>query len=204
MAVVTVFSTTVTEAAEVKPQLVTVENHPYHPNDALREYLAQYGIVIEAWYPLGHGDASLREEPVFARLAEKYGKSPVQVILRWHIQKGNSIIPGSKSPAYLADTWTSSTSRWPTTRWPRSANPSFVYPRLSEILSTEQPDSNSNKRPSISSYCWRHVSSCYTRNIGKSSHSSSSVMSDSLFSIPSPRSSSDLKLSHSKARAGLW
>ena len=93
----------VIEAAEVKPQLVTVENHPYHPNDALREYLSQYGIVIEAWYPLGHGDASLREEPVFAKLAEKYGKSPVQVILRWHIQKGNSIIPGSKSPAHLAD-----------------------------------------------------------------------------------------------------
>ena len=80
-----------------------MENHPYHPNDALREYISQYGIVIEAWYPLGHGDASLRNEPVFARLAEKYGKSPVQVILRWHVQKGNSIIPGSKSPAHLAD-----------------------------------------------------------------------------------------------------
>ena len=93
----------VIDAAEVKPQLVTVENHPYHPNDALREYLAQYGIVIEAWYPLGHGDASLRNEPVFAKLAAKYGKSPVQVILRWHIQKGNSIIPSSKSPAHLAD-----------------------------------------------------------------------------------------------------
>ncbi|MBR3384446.1 MAG: aldo/keto reductase, partial [Atopobiaceae bacterium] len=92
----------VIDAAEVKPQLVTVENHPYHPNDELREFLSQYGIVIEAWYPLGHGDASLREEPVFAKLAEKYGKSPVQVILRWHIQKGNSIIPGSKSPAHLA------------------------------------------------------------------------------------------------------
>ena len=76
----------VIDAAEVKPQLVTVENHPYHPNDELREYLSQYGIVIEAWYPLGHGDASLRNEPVFAKLAAKYGKSPVQVILRWHIQ----------------------------------------------------------------------------------------------------------------------
>ncbi len=48
------------------PQLVTAENHPYHPNDALREYLSQYGIVIEVWYPLGHGDAALHEEPVFA------------------------------------------------------------------------------------------------------------------------------------------
>ncbi|MDI9590427.1 MAG: aldo/keto reductase [Acidobacteriota bacterium] len=93
----------VIDAAEIRPQLVTVENHPYHPQDDLRAYLAQYGIVIEAWFPLGHGDAALREEPVFAELAEKYGKSPVQVILRWHIQKGNSIIPGSKSWDHLKE-----------------------------------------------------------------------------------------------------
>ena len=59
--------------------------------------------MIEAWYPLGHGDKALRDEPVFARLGEKYGKTPAQVILRWHTQMGTSIIPGSKNPAHIAD-----------------------------------------------------------------------------------------------------
>ncbi len=90
-------------AAEVKPQLVTVECHPYFAQTELRTYLAQYGIVIEAWYPLGHGDKGLQAEPVFTTLAEKYGKTPAQVILRWHTQMGTSIIPGSKNPEHIAD-----------------------------------------------------------------------------------------------------
>ena len=93
----------VIEHAEVKPQFVTVECHPYFAQAELREYLGQYGIVIEAWYPLGHGDKALQAEPVFARLGEKYGKTPAQVILRWHTQMGTSIIPGSKNPAHIAD-----------------------------------------------------------------------------------------------------
>ena len=59
--------------------------------------------MIEAWYPLGHGDKGLLEEPIFVALAEKYGKTPAQVILRWHVQMGTSIIPGSKNPAHIAD-----------------------------------------------------------------------------------------------------
>ena len=93
----------VIEAAEVKPQLVTVECHPYHQQRDLREFLAPYGTVIEAWYPLGHGDAGLLAEGVFSRLGEKCGKSAAQVILRWHTQMGTSIIPGSKNPAHIAD-----------------------------------------------------------------------------------------------------
>ncbi|OUN44151.1 aldo/keto reductase [Enorma massiliensis] len=93
----------VIDHAEVKPQLVTVECHPYFAQSDLREYLSQYGIVIEAWYPLGHGDKGLQEEPVFTKLAEKYGKTPAQVILRWNVQMGTSIIPGSKNPAHIAD-----------------------------------------------------------------------------------------------------
>ena len=93
----------VIDHAEIKPQLVTVECHPYFAQSGLREYLSQYGIVIEAWYPLGHGDKGLQEEPVFTKLAEKYGKAPAQVILRWHVQMGTSIIPGSKNPAHIAD-----------------------------------------------------------------------------------------------------
>ena len=93
----------VIEVADIKPQLVTVECHPYHAQRDLRAYLAPYGTVIEAWYPLGHGDKGLLEEPVFVTLAEKYGKTPAQVILRWHVQMGTSIIPGSKNPAHIAD-----------------------------------------------------------------------------------------------------
>ena len=93
----------VIDHAEIKPQLVTVECHPYFAQSDLREYLSQYGIVIEAWYQLGHGDKGLQEEPVFTKLAEKYAKTPAQVILRWHVQMGTSIIPGSKNPAHIAD-----------------------------------------------------------------------------------------------------
>lgn len=93
----------VIDHAEIKPQLVTVECHPYFAQSGLREYLSQYGIVIEAWYPLGHGDKGLQEEPVFTKLAEKYGKTAAQVILRWHVQMGTSIIPGSKNPVHIAD-----------------------------------------------------------------------------------------------------
>ena len=90
-------------AAEIKPQLVTVECHPYFAQTELRGFLEPYGIVIEAWYPLGHGDAVLQAEPVFAELAGKYDKTPAQVILRWHTQMGTSIIPGSKNPQHIVD-----------------------------------------------------------------------------------------------------
>lgn len=93
----------VIEVAEIKPQLVTVECHPYFTQEELRAYLKPYGIVIEAWYPLGHGDAGLMGEPVFSKLAEKYGKTPAQIILRWHTQMGFSIIPGSKNPDHIKD-----------------------------------------------------------------------------------------------------
>lgn len=79
------------------------EVHPYSQEKELKAFLAKEGIVIQAWYPLGHGDKALMEEPLFARLAEKYGKSSAQIILRWHIQDGNIVIPGSKNPAHIRD-----------------------------------------------------------------------------------------------------
>ncbi len=65
--------------------------------------LTGQGMAIQAWYPLGHGDKALIEEPVFSKLAQKYGKSNAQIILRWHIQSGNIVIPGSKNPAHIKD-----------------------------------------------------------------------------------------------------
>ncbi len=56
-----------------------------------------------SWYPLGHGDRSLINESIFTELGKKYGKSPAQVILRWHTQMGFVVIPGSKNVAHIKD-----------------------------------------------------------------------------------------------------
>lgn len=60
-------------------------------------------IKLMSWYPLGHGDKSLINEPVFAELGKKYGKSPAQIILRWHTQMGFVVIPGSKNVDHIKD-----------------------------------------------------------------------------------------------------
>ena len=86
---------------EVRPSVLQTEVHPYAQEKELKEFLEQEKIVIQAWYPLGHGDAALIEEPVFGKLAEKYGKTNAQVILRWHVQAGNVVIPGSKNPEHI-------------------------------------------------------------------------------------------------------
>ena len=88
---------------EVKPTILQTEVHPYAQQKELKAFLAENGMVIQAWYPLGHADKGLLEEPLFTRLAAKYGKSNVQIILRWHIQAGNVVIPGSKNPAHIHD-----------------------------------------------------------------------------------------------------
>ncbi len=91
------------DICEVKPAVLQTEVHPYDQEKELKEFLAKADIVIQAWYPLGHGDAALLQEPVFAKLGEKYKKSPAQIILRWHIQDGNIVIPGSKNPDHIRD-----------------------------------------------------------------------------------------------------
>lgn len=88
---------------EIKPTVLQTEVHPYYQEKELKKFLAENGIYIQAWYPLGHGDAGLLHEPVFARLGEKYQKSAAQIILRWHIQDGNIVIPGSKNPEHIRD-----------------------------------------------------------------------------------------------------
>ena len=91
------------ETMEIKPQVVQVEAHPYFPQTQLKKILSETGMGLMAWYPLGHGDKNLVNEPVFTELAAKYGKSNAQIILRWHIQSGNVVIPGSKNPAHIRD-----------------------------------------------------------------------------------------------------
>ena len=88
---------------EIAPQFIQVEAHPYFTQKELRKTLDKYGIKLMSWYPLGHGDKSLMEEPVFAALGKKYGKTPAQIILRWHTQMGFVVIPGSKNVAHIKD-----------------------------------------------------------------------------------------------------
>ena len=91
------------DTMEIKPQVVQVEAHPYFPQNELKKVLAQTGMGLMAWYPLGHGDKALIGESVFGELAEKYGKTNAQIILRWHMQSGNIVIPGSKNPDHIRD-----------------------------------------------------------------------------------------------------
>ena len=88
---------------EIAPQFIQVEAHPYYTQKELRATLDKYGIKLMSWYPLGHGDKSLMEEPVFVELGKKYGKTPAQVILRWHTQMGFVVIPGSKNVDHIKD-----------------------------------------------------------------------------------------------------
>lgn len=91
------------EAAVIKPAVLQVECHPYYQQRALKERIAPYGTVIESWYPIGHGDRNLINESVFGKLGKKYGKTNVQIILRWHIQEGNIIFPKSTNPQHIRD-----------------------------------------------------------------------------------------------------
>jgi len=88
---------------EIAPQFIQVEAHPYFTQAELRKTLDRYGIKLMSWYPLGHGDKALLQEPVFAKLGEKYGKTPAQVILRWHTQMGFVVIPGSRNVDHIRD-----------------------------------------------------------------------------------------------------
>ena len=87
----------------IKPAVIQVECHPYWNQDDLRKKVGKYGTLIESWYPIGHGDKSLIENELFTKLGKKYKKTNVQVILRWHIQKGNIVFPKSSNPKHIKE-----------------------------------------------------------------------------------------------------
>ena len=91
------------DICEVKPAVLQTEVHPYFREKELKEFLEKEEIKIQAWYPLGHGDNALLEEAALVELGKKYQKSTAQIILRWHIQDGNIVIPGSKNPEHIKD-----------------------------------------------------------------------------------------------------
>ena len=88
------------DETDLRPTINQIELHPGFPQDELRAFNAENDIVTEAWSPLAQGDLS---NPTLRELADKYGKSPAQVVLRWHLQLGNVVIPKSKTPARIAE-----------------------------------------------------------------------------------------------------
>ncbi len=88
---------------EIKPQVMQIECHPMAQRVETRELAAQYNIQVECWYPLKHADDTLLGDTTLEEIAEAHGKSVVQVIVRWHIQEGFSVIPGSTNPAHIQE-----------------------------------------------------------------------------------------------------
>lgn len=91
----------VIDKAKILPSTIQVECHPYYQQNNLKDFLDKYGIKLESWYPIGHGDPNLLNEPLFTELGAKYNKSNVQIILRWQIQDGNIVIPKSINPEHI-------------------------------------------------------------------------------------------------------
>lgn len=93
--------------ASVTPAIIQNENHIYYQNNELKDYVKQYGIVIESWYPFGgrgHTSENFNNE-IIAKLANKYKKTSAQIILRWQIQAGYIVIPGSKNSEHIKENY---------------------------------------------------------------------------------------------------
>ena len=91
--------------AEIVPAVIQNENHIYYQNNELQEYVKQYGIIIESWYPFGgrgHTDENFNNETII-KIAKKYNKTSAQIILRWQLQAGYIAIPGSKNPDHIKE-----------------------------------------------------------------------------------------------------
>ncbi|MFB1081946.1 aldo/keto reductase [Jeotgalibacillus sp. JSM ZJ347] len=84
----------------VKPVLNQVECHPYFAQLELKEFCAKHDIFLEAWSPLMQGGEVLEDE-IIRNIAEKYGKEPAQVVIRWHLQSGSIVIPKSVTPSRI-------------------------------------------------------------------------------------------------------
>ena len=95
----------VVNAVTIVPALLQNETHPYHQSTEMKEHIAQYGTVMESWFPLGgRGNTqTLFNDPVIAGIAAAHGKSSAQVILRWHLQAGNIAIPGSHNEKHIQE-----------------------------------------------------------------------------------------------------
>ena len=93
--------------ATITPAVIQNENHIYYQNTELQDYVSQYGIIIESWYPFGgrgHTSENFNNETI-KKIAEKYNKTSAQIILRWQLQAGYIVIPGSSNPDHIAENY---------------------------------------------------------------------------------------------------
>src|SRR3974390_1539324 len=98
------------EAARIKPAVVHVESHPYHPQWELLDYCRKNGIVLQAFAPLGHSsEPNLLADPVITTIANQVGKTPAQVALAWAIQRGTALLTTSKTPSRIKENFDVST-----------------------------------------------------------------------------------------------
>ena len=96
---------TIMDSATIKPAVLQIECHPYAQRLEMRKKAAEHGIVVECWFPLGGAasEGALFKDPVIQKIAKAHGKTPAQIILRWHIQEGFSVIPGATNPDYIKE-----------------------------------------------------------------------------------------------------
>ncbi|MEU4822939.1 MULTISPECIES: aldo/keto reductase [Actinomadura] len=92
----------VIDEADVVPAVNQIELHPYFQQDGMRAFHRDHGIRTEAWAPLGQGHGLL-DDPALDRIARAHGRTPAQVVLRWHLQIGNVVIPKSATPSRIAE-----------------------------------------------------------------------------------------------------
>jgi 2,5-diketo-D-gluconate reductase A len=86
---------------QVPPAVNQIEVHPYLAQDQVRGFCSEHGIAIEAWSPIGQGLEL--DDPVISSIAERIGKTPAQVVLRWHIERGDIIFPKSVTPSRVKE-----------------------------------------------------------------------------------------------------
>lgn len=93
------------KGVRIKPAVLQMECHPYAQRIAMREKAKANGIQVECWFPLGGAmsQGALLKDPTIQKIAEAHGKSAAQIILRWHIQEGFSVIPGATNPDYIKE-----------------------------------------------------------------------------------------------------
>ncbi|TFV46255.1 aldo/keto reductase [Blastococcus sp. TF02A_35] len=86
---------------EIRPAVNQIEVHPYLAQDALRAFNAEHEIVTEAWSPIAQG--KVLDDPAIVAIAERLGRTPAQVVLRWHIERGDVVFPKSSSRERMAE-----------------------------------------------------------------------------------------------------
>ncbi|MEQ3170120.1 aldo/keto reductase [Dysosmobacter welbionis] len=99
----------------IRPVLLQNETQPYYQSRRMKEHIRQYGTVLESWYPFGGADntmfgntknkETLFADPVISSIAKANGKTPAQILLRWQLQTGNVVIPGSSKEAHIRENY---------------------------------------------------------------------------------------------------